>query len=66
MVVKDKKITCYVLTLTSYYVLWAQFKLILPLTITSVIGSPSYVKWMHYAIQAGILTYTALPTRSLD
>lgn len=53
MVIKDKKFTRYVLTLTGYYVLWVQIMLMLPLTITSVSGSPSYVKWM-YAIQASI------------
>jgi MFS transporter, DHA1 family, multidrug resistance protein len=53
MVVKDKKFTRYVLTLTGYYVLWVQIMLMLPLTITNVSGSPSYVKWM-YAIQASI------------
>lgn len=53
MVLKDKKFTRYVLTLTGYYVLWVQIMLMLPLTITNVSGSPSYVKWM-YAIQAGI------------
>ena len=53
MVLKDKKFTHYVLTLTGYYVLWVQIMLMLPLTITNVSGSPSYVKWM-YAIQATI------------
>ena len=51
MVLKDRKFTHYVLTLTGYYVLWVQIMLMLPLTITNVSGSPSYVKWM-YAIQA--------------
>ena len=51
MVLKDRKFTHYVLTLTGYYVLWVQIMLMLPLTITHVSGSPSYVKWM-YAIQA--------------
>ena len=53
MVLKDRKFTHYVLTLTGYYVLWVQIMLMLPLTITNVSGSPSYVKWM-YAIQATI------------
>ena len=53
MVLKDGKFTHYVLTLTGYYVLWVQIMLMLPLTITNVSGSPSYVKWM-YAIQATI------------
>ena len=53
MVLQDKKFTHYVLTLTGYYVLWVQIMLMLPLTITAVSGSPSYVKWM-YAIQATI------------
>ena len=53
MVLQDKKFTHYVLTLTGYYVLWVQIMLMLPLTITAVSGSPSYVKWM-YAIQASI------------
>ncbi|KES17992.1 Major Facilitator Superfamily [Gilliamella apicola SCGC AB-598-I20] len=53
MVLQDKKFTHYVLTLTGYYVLWVQIMLMLPLTITTVSGSPSYVKWM-YAIQATI------------
>ncbi|OCG28101.1 multidrug resistance protein MdtH [Gilliamella sp. wkB108] len=53
MVLKDKKFTRYVLTLTGYYVLWVQIMLMLPLTITNVSGSQSNVKWM-YAIQAGI------------
>ncbi|MCX8585528.1 multidrug efflux MFS transporter MdtH [Gilliamella sp. B3023] len=53
LVLKDKKFTHYVLTLTGYYVLWVQIMLMLPLTITNVSGSPSYVKWM-YAIQATI------------
>ena len=53
MVLKDRKFTYYVLTLTGYYVLWVQIMLMLPLTITNVSGSPSYVKWM-YAIQATI------------
>ncbi|QYN43809.1 multidrug efflux MFS transporter MdtH [Gilliamella sp. ESL0441] len=53
MVLKDKKFTRYVLTLTGYYVLWVQIMLMLPLTITNISGSPSYVKWM-YAIQAGL------------
>ncbi|WP_279084408.1 multidrug efflux MFS transporter MdtH [Gilliamella apis] len=53
MVLKDRKFTHYVLALTGYYVLWVQIMLMLPLTITNVSGSPSYVKWM-YAIQATI------------
>ena len=53
MVLKNRKFTHYVLTLTGYYVLWVQIMLMLPLTITNVSGSPSYVKWM-YAIQATI------------
>ncbi|QIQ22264.1 multidrug efflux MFS transporter MdtH [Zophobihabitans entericus] len=50
-VVKDQKFRSYVLTLTGYYVLWVQVMLMLPLTVTVISGSPSYVKWM-YAIQA--------------
>lgn len=50
-VLKDKKFTTYVLTLTGYYILWVQVMLMLPLTVTAISGSPSYVKWM-YAIQA--------------
>lgn len=50
-VIKDKKFTTYVLTLTGYYILWVQVMLMLPLTVTAISGSPSYVKWM-YAIQA--------------
>lgn len=53
LVLKDKKFTHYVLTLTGYYVLWVQIMLMLPLTIINVSGSPSYVKWM-YAIQATV------------
>ena len=65
MVVKDKKFTSYVLTLTGYYVLWVQIMLMLPLTITQVSGSPSYVKWM-YAIQAGISLVLLYPLARLS
>lgn len=53
MVLKDKKFTSYVWSLTGYYILWVQVMLMLPLTVAKVSGSPSYVKWM-YAIQAVI------------
>lgn len=53
MVLKDKKFTHYVLTLTGYYVLGVQVMLMLPLTITNISGSSSYVKWM-YVIEATI------------
>ncbi|MCX8649276.1 multidrug efflux MFS transporter MdtH [Gilliamella sp. B2776] len=65
MVVKDKKFTSYVLTLTGYYVLWVQIMLMLPLTITQVSGSPSYVKWM-YAIQACISLVLLYPLARLS
>lgn len=65
MVVKDKKFTRYVLTLTGYYVLWVQIMLMLPLTITQVSGSPSYIKWM-YAIQAGISLVLLYPLARLS
>ena len=65
LVVKDKKFTRYVLTLTGYYVLWVQIMLMLPLTITQVSGSPSYVKWM-YAIQACISLVLLYPLARLS
>lgn len=58
MVIKDKKFTAYVWSLTGYYILWVQVMLMLPLTVTKIAGSPSYVKWM-YAIQA-IISLTLL------
>lgn len=52
-VMKDKKFSAYVWSLTGYYILWVQVMLMLPLTVTKISGSASYVKWM-YAIQACI------------
>lgn len=57
-VLKDKIFTSYVLSLTGYYILWVQVMLMLPLTVTKLSGSPSYVKWM-YGIQA-IISLTLL------
>lgn len=52
-VIKDKKFTAYVLSLTGYYILWVQVMLMLPLAVMNITGSASYIKWM-YAIQATI------------
>lgn len=60
MVVKDRRFSRYVLTLTGYYILWVQVMLMLPLTVTKIAGSPSYIKWM-YAIQAVISLFLLYP-----
>lgn len=52
-VLKDKLFSSYVWSLTGYYILWVQVMLMLPLTVTNISGSLSYVKWM-YGIQAVI------------
>lgn len=50
-VLRDKRFTSYVLTLTGYYTLSVQVMLMLPIMVNQLAGEPGAVKWM-YAIEA--------------
>lgn len=52
-VLRDKRFSRYVLTLTGYFILSVQVMLMFPIIVNELAGTPAAVKWM-YAIEAAL------------